>query len=160
MAKAVCRIHEEEIEGVGNGVRGVLQFAQANEDAPTTVTGEITGLTPGLHGLHITVLGNTTRGTASCGGIFDPFRSAHGAPGNGRDKRKVGGLGNVEANADGVATVAIEDALLGLIGPRCVIGRSVVVRQGKDDLGEGGNEESTKTGNAGPGVGCGVIGIA
>ena len=76
---------------------------------------EIAGLTPGFHGLHITVRGNTSKGTASCGTIFDPFRAKHGNPSNGKDKRKVGGLGNVEANAEGVAKVAIEDALLDLI---------------------------------------------
>ena len=160
MASAIVRIHEEEIEGVGNGVHGVLRLTQANEDAPTIIEGEIAGLTPGFHGLHITVRGNTSKGTASCGTIFNPFRAKHGNPSNGKDKRKVGGLGNVEANAEGVAKVAIEDALLDLIGPCCVIGRALVVRQGKDDLGEGGNEESTISGNAGPGVGCGVIGIA
>ena len=72
----------------------------------------------------------------------------------------MGDLGNIEAKADGVAEVAIEDSLVSLIGPHSVIGRAIVVHAGQDDLGQGGDEGSLKTGNAGGRVACGVIGIA
>ena len=33
----------------------------------------------------------------------------------------------------------------------------LILTAGEDDMGRGGNEESTKTGNAGPRLACGVI---
>jgi Cu-Zn family superoxide dismutase len=78
------------------------------------------------------------------GPIFNPFSKSHGAPDD--DERMVGSLGNVEASADGVANIHIEDRLVKLIGPHSVIGRSVVIKAGQDDLGKGGHELSQTTG--------------
>ncbi len=35
-----------------------------------------------------------------------------------------------------------------------------MLHKNEDDLGQGNDEESKKTGNAGPRVACGIIGIA
>ncbi|KAF9429088.1 hypothetical protein BGZ76_001828, partial [Entomortierella beljakovae] len=51
------------------------------------------------------------------------------------------------------------DAQLKLIGPHSIIGRTVVVHEGEDDLGLGGHELSPTTGNAGGRAACGVIGV-
>ena len=44
-----------------------------------------------------------------------------------------------------------------LIGDRSVVGRGIVVHADRDDLGQGGDAESLKTGNAGDRLACGVI---
>ncbi|KAK2558081.1 Superoxide dismutase [Cu-Zn] [Acropora cervicornis] len=70
-----------------------------------------------------------------------------------------GDLGNIIANEQGVAKVDMTDKLVSLVGKDSVVGRTIVVHEKADDLGKGGNEESTKTGNAGGRLACGVIGI-
>jgi Cu-Zn family superoxide dismutase len=49
--------------------------------------------------------------------------------------------------------------LVKLIGPTSILGRTVVVHAGTDDLGKGGHPDSLKTGNAGGRPACGVIGF-
>jgi Cu-Zn family superoxide dismutase len=47
-----------------------------------------------------------------------------------------------------------------LIGPHSIIGRSIVITANEDDLGRGGHELSLSTGNSGPRIAGGVIGIS
>ncbi|XP_076372775.1 superoxide dismutase 1 [Tachypleus tridentatus] len=149
--KAVCVL-------VGESVKGTVHFSQENATCPTSVTGEIRGLTPGLHGFHVHEFGDNTNGCISAGAHFNPFGKEHGAPTD--ENRHVGDLGNVEASSDGVAKVDIIDKQISLIGQLSVVGRSIVVHADPDDLGKGGHELSKTTGNAGGRLACGVIGIA
>ena len=132
--------------------------SQAQEDAPTRIDGTVEGLTPGEHGIHIHTFGDFSQGLTSAGGIFNPFGKNHGAPDD--EERQVGDLGNVEVDAAGKCTIHFEDRLVKLIGPHSVIGRSVIIKAGADDLGRGGHELSLVNGNSGARLAGGVIGIS
>jgi hypothetical protein len=88
----------------------------------------------------------------------NPHNKTHGAPED--EERHVGDLGNFKTDGQGNAQGSTTDKLIKLIGSESVIGRTIVVHAGTDDLGRGGHEESKKTGNAGPRPACGVIGIS
>mmetsp|Transcript_29057 Transcript_29057/g.81309 ORF Transcript_29057/g.81309 Transcript_29057/m.81309 type:complete len:151 (+) Transcript_29057:72-524(+) len=146
--KAVCVLCGE--------VKGVLNFVQDGDEVK--VEGEVTGLTPGKHGFHVHQMGDQTNGCISSGGHFNPHGKEHGAPDD--ENRHVGDLGNIVADDQGVAKVSLSDKQIQLTGANSIIGRSIVVHAGEDDLGRGGFDDSKKTGHAGGRVGCGVIGLA
>ncbi|MEX1224470.1 MAG: superoxide dismutase family protein [Pirellulales bacterium] len=131
----------------GNETKGVLLFVQTTDG--TALKGYMTGLTPGEHGFHIHEFGDrrAADGT-SAGGHYNPDGHKHGGPDDA--EKHVGDLGNVTANDDGVAKVdlVIHSKL------HFLLGRSLVVHADKDDL------ESQPSGDAGPRVAVGVIGIA
>ena len=90
--------------------------------------------------------------------VVNPFSKQHGAPSD--TERHVGDLGNFKTDDHGHSHGSITDSLVKLIGPESVLGRTIVVHSGTDDLGKGGHEQSKITGNAGARPACGVIGIA
>ena len=99
-----------------------------------------------------------TLGTRADGPPVNPHSKDHGAPSD--SERHVGDLGNFKTDGQGSAKGSITDKLIKLIGPESVLGRTIVVHGGTDDLGQGGHADSKKTGNAGSRPACGVIGIA
>jgi Cu-Zn family superoxide dismutase len=95
-----------------------------------------------------------------CSSVLLFSGKTHGAPTDDPSQRMVGDLGNIKADEAGVCVVRLEDNMVKLLGPHSVIGRSVVICAGADDGGRGGQENSLSTGNSGPRVAYGVIGLA
>jgi Cu-Zn family superoxide dismutase len=141
---------------------GSLQF-HAVTGAPgqswVRVIGAFTGLTAGFsYGLHVHEFAddNSTNGL-STGGHYDPYRtSRHGMPMT--TYRHMGDMGNILANASGVAVIDQVFNLLTLI-PNCygianIIGRGVVLHAGPDD------GVTQPNGNSGTRWMVGTIGIS
>jgi superoxide dismutase, Cu-Zn family len=152
--RCTCSLSAE----AGSAVTGMLTLVQASDDSPTVITGEIRGLSPGKHGVTVNTYGDVSDGAQSCGPTFNPFTQQHGAPTD--EARMVGSLGNVLANEHGTAVVHITDHMVKLLGPHSIIGRSMVLYSAEDDGGRGGHALSLTTGNAGPRVCAGVVGLA
>jgi Cu-Zn family superoxide dismutase len=133
-------------------VQGTVLFKQ-EPDSPTLIVGRITGLRPGLHGFHVHEFGDLSRGCESAGQHYNPDEVDHGDI----DSGHVGDLGNIIADAEGIAEFSIVAERVDLMGDRSVVGRAIVVHENQDDLGQGGDAESLKTGNAGDRLACGVI---
>ena len=143
----------------GSGVNGLVKLTH-KQGEKIKMNIKITGLAPGEHGFHIHQFGNLTEGCKTAGPHFNPKNRLHGGPTDAEEARHYGDLGNVTANADGVAELEMTDDLVSLFGEDTVFGRSFVVHANVDDLGKGGHELSSTTGNAGGRLACGVIGIS
>ncbi len=140
----VAVVHPTE----GNTASGVVHFDAV--DGGVQISGEISGISTGLHGFHIHQYGDCSAvdGT-SAGGHYNPAGVDHAGPD--AEVSHMGDLGNIEANAEGVATF---DAVFPAVDMGMITGRGLIVHAGEDDL------VSQPTGAAGARLGCGVIGVA
>jgi len=130
-------------------VRGTVKFTQ--KDDHVIVSGRITGLTAGAHGFHIHDKGNCTAPDGSSAGPhFNPGTTKHGGPS--ADVRHGGDLGNIMADASGVAEFTVKVAGISLgADESSVVGRSVIVHAKADDL------KTDPSGNSGARLACGLI---
>ena len=128
---------------------GMLRFTETADGV--SVTAEIAGIAPGLHGLHLHELGDCSSDDfKSTGGHFNPTEAPHGAPTD--EMRHAGDFGNIEIGEDGAGHLELTTTMLTIAdGPHTVVGRAVILHEGEDDL------ESQPTGAAGGRIGCGVV---
>lgn len=131
-------------------VFGLVKMVQDAEGI--RITGEISGLTPGgLHGFHLHEFGDCASPDGmGVGGHFNPGGHVHAGPTS--LERHFGDFGNIQADEAGVARIDLRIA--GAQGLEMVFGRGIIVHAGPDD------ENSNPTGNAGPRIACGVVGMS
>lgn len=135
----------------GNTAKGTLTLVSG--DAGVRLEGRVEGLAPGAkHGFHVHETGDCSAPDAtSAGAHFNPGGHAHAGPD--AAMRHLGDLGNLEADAQGVANVAltIDGATLGDGGANDLLRRAVIVHAAPDDF------ATQPTGNAGARIACAVI---
>ena len=135
----------------GKEISGTFELVQSKYTANTEISGTVTGLYPSRkHGVQI-----HEKTPAGPGQIFNPFGKHHGGPWSA--ERKVGDLGNIQADDQGKGTYHISDPYVKISGPFAVIEKIISVHENPDDLGYGRNDESKKTGGVGALLATGLI---
>jgi superoxide dismutase, Cu-Zn family len=131
-------------------VTGTVTFTKAS--GGVRIQGRLQGLKPGSHGFHVHEFGDCSAPDgASAGGHFNPDAAPHASPHDAA--RHAGDLGNIEADAQGIANLDYVDPKASLEGENSILGRGVIVHANPDDF------KTQPTGNAGGRVACGVIGV-
>lgn len=139
--------------------KGIVSFQQETYTGPTKIVVSAAGLKPNsLHAFHIHEFGDLTDGCNTAGPHYNPNGKNHGGPLD--EERHIGDLGNLKTDERGNTYIALTDKMISLYGEHSVVGRSCVIHENEDDLGKGGHQDSKTTGNSGPRIACGVIGLS
>jgi Cu-Zn family superoxide dismutase len=135
-------------------VSGTVTFTDVENGV--RIVADVRGLEPGsAHGFHIHEYGDCTAPDfTSAGGHYNPENAPHDGPEADEHHHHAGDLGNLEADNQGTAHKELVMHNISLTGRNPILGRSVVLHAGRDDL------KTSPSGNSGPRIACGVIGIA
>jgi len=170
-------IHEkfEEFEKMNNAshgiacfesgkISGTVTFVPLSSSRGVVVTFDLKGFPKAntQYAAHIHEYGDLRQGCESLGGHFNPYHSFHGGPRHHspHHSRHVGDLiNNITTNRYKHVHFSFVDHSLHLSGKFSILGRSLVIHEGVDDLGLGGFPDSLITGHAGKRMACAVIGI-
>ncbi len=132
----------------GTPTSGNIKFVQ--KDGEVTMTVNATGLTSGLHAIHLHEKADCSAPDfTSTGGHWNPAGSDHGRWG--AEHFHMGDIGNLNADASGNASMIFKTDKW-CIGckdsSKNIIGKGVIIHDGEDDF------HTQPTGDAGGRVGC------
>jgi Cu-Zn family superoxide dismutase len=135
----------------GSNVTGSIGFTQVGDEVEMVV--ELVGLEEGAHAIHLHQNGDCSSDDAkSAGGHWNPTDEAHGSWGE--DMHHKGDIGNLQADADGNASLTFSTDKWCLDCDdenKRINGKAVIVHAKADDF------TSQPSGAAGARVACGVI---
>jgi len=141
-------------------IKGTVLFTEDLKNNCVKIDIQLSGLKKnGYHGFHIHESGDLSDKCESMCAHFNPFGKTHGCPG--LKIRHVGDLGNLKTDVTGSASYSMTDDVIKLRGSKAnILGRGLIIHADQDDCGQGGDEASLKTGNAGKRIACAVIGYS
>ena len=143
----------------GEGITGTAEFSERKQGTGTVVeiTVNVSGLKPGLHGVHLHAVGKCEAPFTTAGGHFDPGPASNTDP-DANHPFHMGDIPNLEAGANGSGTLkAVTTRVTLSEGPLSLFDAdgSAIIIHGNPDQGITGEPKSGVSG--GPRVACGVI---
>jgi superoxide dismutase, Cu-Zn family len=148
-AEAVAIVH-----GAGDkkdAIKGNASFVPVAEGIKITV--DVTGLTPGKHGVHIHEKADlSSPDLKSAGGHFNPGGKSHHHGGPDDATHHAGDLGNMDVDENGHGHLELMSKDLSIEDPKTgVIGHSIIIHAKPDDL------KTDPAGNSGDRIAGGAI---
>lgn len=136
------------LSGPDPKVSGTVTFTQEGYDVK--IVAEVTGASPGKHGIHVHEYGQCDAPAFdSAGAHVNPDGAAHGCPGS--PELHPGDLGNIEVGADGTGRLELTTSALTVTpGSNSVVGKAVILHERIDDC------VSRPAGNSGGRIACGL----
>jgi Cu-Zn family superoxide dismutase len=145
-------------------VNGYIFFHQCNMNKPVHIFFMLNGPPNETHAIHIHEYGDLRKGCESLGPHFNPNKTTHGSILFNIPRHAGDLINNLEFDINGNFNYQYEDNMISLYNDyKSIIGRSIVIHEGIDDLGLGKGkkrDESLKTGNAGKRIACAIIGLS
>src|SRR5262249_48387332 len=143
----------------GEGITGTADFAERAQGTGSLVeiTVTVTGLKPGMHGVHLHAVGKCEPDFAAAGGHFDPGPFGNMDP-DANHPFHMGDIPNLQVGANGRGTMRVSTTRVTLSdGPLSLfdVDGSAIIIHGNPDQGITGEPKSGVSG--GPRVACGVI---
>jgi Cu-Zn family superoxide dismutase len=143
----------------GKGISGTAQLTERPQGTGTIVeiSLEVTGLTPGKHGVHLHQTGKCEPDFTAAGGHFDPGPASNTDP-DANHPFHMGDIPNLEVGADGRGSMKIMTSRVTLSdGPLSVFdadGTAIIVHGNEDQMTTGAPKSGV---SGGPRVACGVV---